>query len=204
MDKILVFGDSIAYGKWDSQGGWVSRLRSYIDTTHNLNKEGNVQVFNLGIPGEVMPRLSNRFDEELTMRTFPNEKSLIIIACGINDSCSNNWMTEKQTDINEFEAAYEKMITIARDHHCEIVAIGLTPVNAEKSKGLLFSNEDVKKYDHSLHAISTKNNVPVLQLFDELLENNFSDLLVDAVHPNDKGHEILFTKIKDFLGSRLL
>ncbi|MBP9816303.1 SGNH/GDSL hydrolase family protein, partial [Candidatus Woesebacteria bacterium] len=68
MDKILVFGDSIAYGKWDSKGGWVARLRNYIDTTYNLNKEGNVQVYNLGIPGEVVPRLAERFSSELTMR----------------------------------------------------------------------------------------------------------------------------------------
>lgn len=31
MAKILVFGDSIAYGKWDSDGGWVARLRKYVD-----------------------------------------------------------------------------------------------------------------------------------------------------------------------------
>ena len=31
MDKILIFGDSICYGKWDKEGGWVTRLRKYID-----------------------------------------------------------------------------------------------------------------------------------------------------------------------------
>lgn len=204
MDKILVFGDSIAYGKWDSQGGWVARLRSFIDTSRNLNKGGNVQLFNLGIPGEIIPRLSERFDKELTMRTFPGEKNLVIIACGINDSCPNNWMSNRQTDLEEFKAAYEKIITIARDHHCEIVTIGLAPVNIEKSKGTLFTNEEVKKYDHIIYDISSNNDVPVLQFFDELLQSNFADTLVDAVHPNDMGHEILFTKIKDFLGSRLL
>ncbi len=56
MGKFLVFGDSIAYGKWDSKGGWVARLRDYIDEKYNLNKTGNVQVYNLGIPGEVVVR----------------------------------------------------------------------------------------------------------------------------------------------------
>lgn len=199
MDKILVFGDSIAYGKWDGKGGWVARLRNYIDETYNLHTSGNTQVFNLGIPGEVIPRLAERFEAELRMRIFPNEKNLVIIACGINDSCPNNWMTEKQTDIEEFKAAYLKIITLARDYDCEIVAIGLTPVNAEKSKGLMFTNEEVKKYDHTIYGICEENKVPMLQLFDELLEKNFTDMLVDAVHPNDEGHEILFEKIKDFL-----
>ena len=199
MDKILVFGDSIAYGKWDSKGGWVARLRNYIDTTYNLNKEGNAQVYNLGIPGEVVPRLAERFSSELTMRTFPSEKNLVIVACGINDSCPNNWMTDKQTDVEEFKAAYRKMITIARDHECEIVAIGLTPINAEKSKGLLFSNEEVKKYNDIIKDICKENGVRMLHLFDELLKEDFARLLVDAVHPNDEGHEVLYRRAKDFL-----
>jgi len=27
MVNILVFGDSITYGAWDEEGGWVQRLR---------------------------------------------------------------------------------------------------------------------------------------------------------------------------------
>ncbi|MBU4142033.1 MAG: hypothetical protein V1732_05890 [Patescibacteria group bacterium] len=31
MSQILIFGDSIAYGKWDKRGGWVTRLSNFID-----------------------------------------------------------------------------------------------------------------------------------------------------------------------------
>ena len=31
MTCLLVFGDSITYGAWDLEGGWVQRLRSFID-----------------------------------------------------------------------------------------------------------------------------------------------------------------------------
>jgi lysophospholipase L1-like esterase len=203
MDKILVFGDSIAYGKWDSKGGWVARLREHIDTTYNFEKGGNTQVFNLCIPGEVLPRLAERFENELKMRIFPGEKNLIIIACGLNDSCANNWMTEKQTDREEFKTAYEKIINIAREHSCEIVAIGLTPVNPEKSKGLLFNNEEVKKFDGHIFYVCDKRKVPMLRMFKELEAKGFADMLVDAVHPNDEGHEMLFGKIKEFLSKIL-
>ena len=48
--NILVFGDSIAYGKWDEQGGWVQRLRKYIDKKYNLIDEPKSWlVYNLGI-----------------------------------------------------------------------------------------------------------------------------------------------------------
>ena len=65
MDKILVFGDSIAYGKWDNHGGWVARLREYVDKKFNIGKGGNVQVYNLGIPGEVAVRMVDRVKQEL-------------------------------------------------------------------------------------------------------------------------------------------
>ncbi len=199
MDKILVFGDSIAYGKWDSKGGWVARLRNYIDETYNLHDSGNVQVFNLGIPGEVLPRLAERCEQELKMRIFSGEKNLVIIACGINDSCSNNWMTEKQTDIEEFKLAYNKIIDVAHTRTCNVVAIGLTPVNPEKSKWLHFTNDEVKKYDQIISGLCEEQKVPILPLFEELLAENFARHLVDAVHPNDEGHEVLFEKIKNFL-----
>lgn len=48
MGKIIVFGDSIAYGKWDHEGGWVCRLRKYVDNMYNIGKNGNLQVYNMG------------------------------------------------------------------------------------------------------------------------------------------------------------
>ncbi len=31
MTRILVFGPSTTYGAWDIEGGWVQRLRRYLD-----------------------------------------------------------------------------------------------------------------------------------------------------------------------------
>ena len=33
MQKIFIFGDSIAYGAWDPAGGWVERLRQWLFMT---------------------------------------------------------------------------------------------------------------------------------------------------------------------------
>ena len=39
MQKIFIFGDSIAYGAWDPVGGWVERLRQWLFVT----TQGRVQ-----------------------------------------------------------------------------------------------------------------------------------------------------------------
>ena len=128
-----MFGDSIVYGKWDSRGGWVARLREYVDEKYN--PAGNVQVYNLGIPGEVAVRMVSRVKQGLEFRvTDPEDEVLVIFAVGVNDSCPNNWMTKVQTPENDFKAALGTVIGMAKDKGCKVLVVGLAPVNSAKSK----------------------------------------------------------------------
>ena len=197
--NILVFGDSIAYGKWDEQGGWVQRLRKYIDKKYNLIDEPKSWlVYNLGIPGDLAVRLPERLTIELSQRFF-NEETLVIFAIGINDSCANNWMSGKLTPDDEFKTAIQQSITIAKQYNCKICGIGLTPINESKSKGRLFNNKDVERFEDMLAEVYSEMNIPMLRLLGQLKTSQFDRLLVDAVHPNSTGHQILFEKVKGFL-----
>ncbi len=200
MDKILVFGDSIAYGKWDKEGGWVVRVRKYIDSKYNLESKNNLQVYNLGIPGELAIELPGRVKNELTIRLVDQEDEILVIfATGINDSCSNNWRRGRQTPDPEFKEALEDLIELTKNLNCETVFIGLTPANPERSKGLLFADEEIKKYDQYITEVCSKHRIKKLELFDYLKKLNFSDLLVDAIHPNSEGHKLISQKVIDFL-----
>lgn len=208
MSKILVFGDSIAYGKWDSEGGWVTLLRKYVDQTYNSPIPTNFQVYNCSIPGEVAIRLVERFEKELLARIplkeSTNNKNLVIFAIGTNDSCPNNWMTLRQTPEDEFKNVFKKLIEVSLQYNAHVVCIGLTPVDPNKSKGLLFTNEEVKKYDLYISEVCQAKGIDKLDLFEELKKNNFANLLVDSVHPNTSGHKILFENIVQFLKARKL
>lgn len=203
MSKILVIGDSISYGKWDSNGGWVARLRRYIDENFNIGKSNNFQVYNLGIPGDVVPRIAQRIENEILMRIpkeeKTNDKNLILFAAGINDSCPNNWMTGKQTSEAEFKDALLTVINTAKRMQCSLLFVGLTPVNSERSKGLQFSNEEVRKYDRFILDVCSQNLIPMITLFDELEKSQFSEFLIDAVHPSNEGHAMLADKIIAYL-----
>lgn len=204
MNKILVFGDSIAYGKWDQEGGWVARLRKDIDVSQNIGKGGNLQIYNLGIPGEVMPRLAERFEQELRYRINAKEENLVIIAAGINDSCPNNWMTEKLTPADTFKDSFKKIIDIGAKQGCRVLVVGLAPVNKERSKGLLFTNERAEEYDSYLSEVCHAMAVPKIDIFQSLLKRGFPSLLVDSVHPNEEGHMIIFEAIKSSLLKEVL
>lgn len=194
--NIIIFGDSIAYGKYDSQGGWAQRLRRHLDEKYLSDRsKGYNQVYNMGIPGEVAIRLHTRVEKELSDRKF-NEIA-VIFAIGINDSCSDNWMSGKQSDESEFKESIEKAVSIVRKANCKLYGIGLTPTDGTNRQD--FNEEDVKKYDRMLTEIYAKLDVPKLELHDTLVEEDFKDQLVDGVHPNDEGHEVLFKKILSFL-----
>ena len=49
MTQILVFGTSTTYGCWDIEGGWVQRLRKYLDEKQLDDPELYYIVYNLGI-----------------------------------------------------------------------------------------------------------------------------------------------------------
>src|SRR3989338_7840444 len=128
MDKIIIFGDSIAYGQWYELGGWVARLRSYIDIKYNFPKKKMIQVFNLSVPGEIVTRMVLRMQDELSMRMSPDDKVLIIIACGINDSNPENKLAKKQTNPHHFKQALQQMMVLAEEANATIMFMGLTPV----------------------------------------------------------------------------
>src|SRR3989338_9595652 len=89
MVQILIFGDSITYGAWDIEGGWVQRLRKYLDKkVINSNYEEYYITYNLGISGDISGDIIKRFKKETEDRLNDkehNESVIFIFAIGTND-----------------------------------------------------------------------------------------------------------------------
>ncbi|HMI09590.1 MAG TPA: hypothetical protein VK497_04335 [Candidatus Saccharimonadales bacterium] len=71
--RILVFGDSIAYESWDTEGGWVERIKrdAHLQTiqSEGMNKR---QVINLGIGGNTSTGILKRLQNEIETRHSAN------------------------------------------------------------------------------------------------------------------------------------
>src|SRR3989344_3552583 len=93
MTLILVFGDSITYGAWDTNGGWVQRLRTYLDKKQLADPKLYYELYNLGVSGDTSTDLLERFEAETKQRIkrmSAKEEIIIIVAIGTNDSIINN------------------------------------------------------------------------------------------------------------------
>ena len=86
MAEILVFGDSICYGAWDLEGGWVQRLRKYLDMKNVVNLSNFTLVYNLGVSGNSTEDLLKRFEFETNAYLEEKKAKMILFSTGVNDS----------------------------------------------------------------------------------------------------------------------
>ncbi len=201
MDVILCFGDSITYGAGEMPAkGWVGRLKDYFEKKDQYNA-----VYNLGFRGHTTKDLLIRFDTELKTRARirrPTDHFTIIVAIGMNDS--RIWFNGKEeTTLPKFKSNINKLIKIAKKYSKDIVFLSLTPVNDELAKEFdgesAFSNERIQKYNSTLQESCKTSNISFLDLFKPMKKENYHKLLKDGLHPNSKGYDSMYQKIKNFL-----
>jgi lysophospholipase L1-like esterase len=188
--NICIFGDSISWGAYDPQnGGWANRLRNYFE-----EQKKDIDIYNLGISGDVTTNLLNRIKIEAKSRKV----DVIVFAIGANDaqfiySTKNNLISA-----DDFRTNLEKLYEIARKFTSKIIFIGLASVDESKIKpvpwntDITYTNERIKLFDRIIEDFCFKNNLKFVPIND-LLNN---DDLADGVHPNTQGHIKMFERIK--------
>lgn len=208
MVRILVFGDSITYGAWDKEGGWVRRLRKSLDED-NLSKLSNSDfyciVYNLGVSGDDTEHLLERFEHETKSRLEEGDETIIIFAIGINDSQFNPDNNNFNTPPQKFQSNIKSLMNLARKFSSKIIFIGLTPVNESKTSPIpwevdkSYKNDYIRKYNEIIKSICKENKISFIEIFDKFVKENYNNLLEDGLHPNSEGHKQIFEIVRDFL-----
>ncbi len=198
MSTICVFGASITWGAVDPEhGGWVGRLKTFLDLERNFE----IDVYNLGVSDDKSTDLLKRFDVECKAR----EPNIILISIGINDSQYINDKNNLRTPPEEFKSNIQKLIKIGQAFTSKIVFVGFNPVDESKTMPIpwssekYYTNENVKKYNNIVESVCEENSLPFVEIFEEWMKLNYKELLEDGLHPNPKGHQKIFEAVKDFL-----
>ncbi len=190
METICVFGASIVWGAYDSEkGGWVNRLRLFLGD--------KADVYNLGISGDTTNDLLERFDAEAKAR----QPTIVIFSIGTNDSIYNAQTGKQLVPLEEFGKNMQKLVDKAKKFTKKVVLMGCMSVDESRTrpipwvKSYHYINQTLMQYDRKIKEVAEKNNVQYLPV-SGLLQN---DELEDGLHPNAKGHEKIFAKVKEFL-----
>ena len=204
--RILVFGDSIAIGFWDREGGWVSRLRRLTDTCTLKDTGYDRTVYNLGIAGNTTRDILARFESETKVRLGDHEL-VIIFAIGINDSY---FVDNKQAQINEkyFTENIQKLISRAKKYAVKIVFVGLNPVDEIKVSPMAghsdtyYRNDQIDLYNSIIRNLCERSHIYFIDIMRDFKKRDYTLLLADGAHPNSAGHKVMFELVRDFLTAK--
>jgi lysophospholipase L1-like esterase len=205
MVRILVFGASITYGAWDKEGGWVQRLRKFLDEKTLTDPNFYCIIYNLGISGDTTEDLLERFEFETKQRLKEEEKTIIIFAIGTNDSQFIHSQNSLRHSPQKFQNNLQKLVNLARKFSSKIIFVGLTPVDELKVDPIpwdtdkSYKNEYIQKYNEIIKSVCKKNKIYFIEILEKFVKLDYKDLLEDGLHPNSKGHQEIFEIVKDYL-----
>ena len=208
MEKtIFAFGDSITYGAWDIENsGWINLLRRQLDKRAETDPNFYTLTYNLGIPGETTNGLVKRIEPEIKSRLRNDQENIFIFAYGANDAAFIPSENKFRVSLEQFGNNIEAAIKTARNFSSKIMILDITPVVDEKTihpehKDRSRLNEYIKLYNEKLKIVTDKFSVSLVNVFDEFMKNNHAEILDedDGLHPNAKGHKMIFGLVKNQL-----
>lgn len=205
MPQILVFGDSETYGAWDTEGGWVGRLRKFLDEKIIASRQKfYCLIYNLGIDGDTTENLLKRFDFEARQR-LQEKETIIIFAIGGNDSVLIHEEDSSMIPPEKFKENLQKLIEFARKFSSKIIFVGLVPIDESKTapvswdKEMNYRNAHICLYDEIIKSVCLENNVYFVEMFEKFKEGDYKHLSEDGLHPNSEGHRIIYETVRGFL-----
>lgn len=195
MPRIVVSGDSIAWGSVDPEGGgWAGRLNKEL-----YRGPGTYKVLNLGVSGETTETLLKRFRTETEFR-YP---SILILNLGLNDAAHLNSQGGPQwVEKGEFKKNWLALLDLAHEASKNVVVVGLVPIDESKTspwppgareEDLYWDNQTIKEYDEITKKVCSEKKTSFVKVFDLLTPD---DIYKDGLHPNAEGHQKVFERVK--------
>ncbi len=203
---ILIFGSSITWGAWDKEGGWAQRIKNFADKkAATLSYDSYTSIYCLGVSGDNTDDLLERFDTEVKARLGEDEKTLILIEIGINDSQYILAEKEHRVSPDKYKRNLIKLIEKSKQHGADLMFIGLTPVDDSKVDPIPWKPEGsyrleyVQKYEEILKSVCKEQNLSFIELISKFKDRDFKTLLTDGLHPNTEGHQVIYGEVKKYL-----
>ena len=220
INSVCIFGDSVARGVvFDAVRNRYSLLKESF--ANIMEKQQHISIFNfakfgctISMGSEIMKR------HETELKNF----DYTVLEFGGND-CDYNWAEVSEnpadhhicnTPIRDFREKYVELVKSVIQNGGRPVLLNLPPIDPKRyfqwiSKGLNAKNIMTflgevdaiyrwqEMYSKAIEEVAEEKNIPLIDIRSGFLNNhNFSDFLCeDGIHPNDKGHLLISTAIRE-------
>jgi lysophospholipase L1-like esterase len=189
-NKVIFFGDSITQAG-AQPGGYITRIDSM---SKNENKADQFEFIGAGISGNKVYDLYLRIEDDVLNKS----PDIVLIYIGVNDVWHKR-TSGTGTDADKFEKFYQAIINKLKAKGSKVVLVTPAAIGERTD----FSNEqdgDLNKYCSIIRGIAKKNNLPLIDLRQKLLEYDLKNnpenkdrgiLTTDGVHLNATGNQFV-------------
>ena len=200
--QFFILGASGAYGVGSTQGGWAELLKQFVHTELYGEKALGeaAEVYNFAKPGAGIQFVLDTFENQLT--EYGRDCPLTaFISVGVNDTKAVNTPDNYVSNEGKFEKDYRALLNKLSEHFEMINVLGFYELDESKvypkvspfgdSKSY-FKNERIRTFNKILEKVCAcyeKANFIGIKL-------DNSCLFKDGLHPNDKGHQLIFERLK--------
>ncbi|KDN81725.1 GDSL-type esterase/lipase family protein [Kitasatospora cheerisanensis] len=187
--RIVIVGDSIAYGRCDPRGGWAGRLAA----AHIGANETEHRVFNLAVPGSTLTDVAEQTPALLSAR----HPDTLLVAAGINDSAVPVTAPASEPGrLPDLTRSLDALAGAARRHDARLVVLG--PLWLDESRtgdfeGLRFTTARALALREALRSWCADRQLDFLDLWEPLRDR--PELFVDGLHPDAPGHRELYRQL---------
>ncbi len=209
MKQIFILGASFAYGVGAEKTGWGDLVKQHY---HNLMySRGGVgekyEVYNFSKSGAATEFVLETFPEQL--RQFGRgDKIISIVSVGGNDSKAIGSPNNYVSTVEEYISKVKKLYDLLSKSSSKIIFVGDGFVDEAKT------NPKISPFDGSKSYFTNSRRTLFHSALKELCDNlkiTFIDtpvakedwinnyLYEDGLHPNQKGHDLIFNEIKNLL-----
>lgn len=212
-DGMFMFGDSTTAPR----PGAVEKVYAVRVQESLLEMGSSLIVYNAGKGSNTTVDAKARFERDV----LQFKPSVVVVQFGLNDAAVDVWKSppaaEPRVSIAQYEANLRSIIVMAREREAKVILMttnplrwtsrlkelyGKPPYDPKSADG--FDTPVLAKYNERIRSLAMEFGtglVDVHAAFAAQPGHSVDDLLLDGMHPNDKGHQIvadlLMTAIRD-------
>jgi lysophospholipase L1-like esterase len=209
---IVSAGDSLTEGVGDStgKGGYLPYLKKKLEKEKGISQ---VDFYNYGVKGNRTTQLIKRLQSNEIRDTIKSADIVILTIGGndimkvVKDNISNlqfsDFSKEKKLFIQHLRQIFD---TVNQENpRASIVLVGLYNPFMKWFSEVDELNQIVDEWNEASQSVVANYEhayfVEIEDVFDQSKENL---LFTDNFHPNDKGYELIATRLQDSLGDRAI
>lgn len=203
---VIMFGDSTTAHR----AGAVQKVYS-VRVDESLQSIGSsLGVYNAGIGGNTTRDARKRFERDV----LRHQPRVIVMQFGINDSAVDVWKsppaTVSRVPLTEYSENLRAMISAALEKKSKVILMttnpirwtpklkdmyGKPPYDAGKEDG--FDAPQLAEYNEALRKLAAELHLPLVDVraaypaFAMKHRTTIDGLLLDGMHPNDLGHQLV-------------